>query len=829
MRRALVVAPLAVCLLCSAGLGANLLTNPGFAQPPGTSCAFNQGAPSGWTSTGPTGLDRNASIWVPACPSAAFGGDSDGLAASISTGAAGNGTAHQTVTIPAADGNTTYRFNGIYAGGGPTGAKAYFALVAGSDPNAAPAAGAGLTTNSIPGTWTPFAVQLKPSAGTTQLTCVFRLINPNTGCCTAIALFVDAVNLDVVNLCPNLPEITSISPTNAVRGTNNFNLTISGNNFSSASGTPTVKLLAPTNMGGSDITAKSVTVNNSTQVTAVFDLPNNAIPGPDWGLSYAQPQCTLTTVTDVFLMILPTLTNGSFEQPNVGQCVGTTQEPTDWRWMEPQFGEWGYGEALNLNGFFRADRPELTFKPTCPQDGNNYATSATARGANFAKSAIWQTVAVTPGQAYTFSGLWAASGDLETFIDLLDGAPDYPNFPTNPANLLARQTVQNGTDQFDWRFFYVQGTPSQNHVTVVWRNRSLGAPGTIASHAESLALDPCSNQATVSSITPDRGVNNGVVNITNLSGNNFTGTPTVVITREGAARTATSVNVVNGNTITCQINLAGLPSGWYDVVVKQGGCIATIANGFLVVGASFVNGSFELPTVAGICPPGPILGVPTGWTQEVQLVRDHNVHKPDTCPSPDGGHYGSMTAAPGQSPRAYQIIQVVPGSTYTFKGYFTANGSSSRRIALINGTIKGGVIDGTVVAETPVPDGGAWTERVVEGAATGSIMTVMMELTGATTDSALHADGLKFEIVGVPCNAPFADSDNDGDVDQDDFGLLQQCFTGPAGGIPNTGALEYCRCFDRNFDQKIEQNDVTAFNNCSSGPNVPWTSSANCP
>ena len=70
------------------------------------------------------------------------------------------------------------------------------------------------------------------------------------------------------------------------------------------------------------------------------------------------------------------------------------------------------------------------------------------------------------------------------------------------------------------------------------------------------------------------------------------------------------------------------------------------------------------------------------------------------------------------------------------------------------------------------------------------------------------------------CPVPFADADYDGDVDQDDFGAFQVCYTGPAGGVP-TG----CTCFNRVADDTIDGLDLNAFLNCFTGANVPWSAS----
>ena len=70
----------------------------------------------------------------------------------------------------------------------------------------------------------------------------------------------------------------------------------------------------------------------------------------------------------------------------------------------------------------------------------------------------------------------------------------------------------------------------------------------------------------------------------------------------------------------------------------------------------------------------------------------------------------------------------------------------------------------------------------------------------------------------VCCPKPFADADWDGDVDQDDFGAFQVCYTGTTTGIP-TG----CDCFNRVADNVIDGPDLNAFLNCFTGPNVPWS------
>ena len=72
----------------------------------------------------------------------------------------------------------------------------------------------------------------------------------------------------------------------------------------------------------------------------------------------------------------------------------------------------------------------------------------------------------------------------------------------------------------------------------------------------------------------------------------------------------------------------------------------------------------------------------------------------------------------------------------------------------------------------------------------------------------------------APCPDPFADVDSDGDVDQDDFRMLQLCYTG-VGDPDSVFDMQQCRCLDRDHDDDIDQDDLDAFELCASGPDVP--------
>jgi hypothetical protein len=78
-------------------------------------------------------------------------------------------------------------------------------------------------------------------------------------------------------------------------------------------------------------------------------------------------------------------------------------------------------------------------------------------------------------------------------------------------------------------------------------------------------------------------------------------------------------------------------------------------------------------------------------------------------------------------------------------------------------------------------------------------------------------------LIPIFCPKPFADADEDGDVDQDDFAQFQLCYTGTGGGVP-----EGCVCFDRANDSDIDDDDFSEFQKCASGPNVSVVGDPDC-
>ena len=95
---------------------------------------------------------------------------------------------------------------------------------------------------------------------------------------------------------------------------------------------------------------------------------------------------------------------------------------------------------------------------------------------------------------------------------------------------------------------------------------------------------------TISSITPNSGLNNDAVSITNLAGTNFKSGAGVRLTRAGETPiAATSIVVSTSSKITCQFGLNGkTPGGWNVADTNPDGQEAVLTNGFTIVNADEV-------------------------------------------------------------------------------------------------------------------------------------------------------------------------------------------------------------------------------------------------
>lgn len=665
--------------------------------------------------------------------------------------------------------------------------------------------------------WIPFSVSGSPSGTDVTVLVKMHRLDPWKG--GALWLHVDNVELIEDDCTP--PKITGVTPDMASAGTPFVDVTITGSGF--VLGETSVKLVG-NQQGSFEIPGVIQSVPDSNTIEAQFDL-SSVGPGP-LSMVVESPACGSNTLSDAILVEQAgPFENGSFEDPDPGN-LGCSESPTPMENGLPS--RWLYHELAGYGGDTALYRDELDiFPPTCPPpDGNHYASSSSQdNGGAQATNRVFQTITVDNTKTYTFSGMFAGGGNNNVYLELLDGGG-------NSGTVLNSTQIYSGGGQYDWTFAAISGQPSGDRMTVQYRIHLTGDPPH-GLHADDLNVQICNDPISVDTITPALGVNNGPIAITDLEGTGFSdaaGVPQVLFSKVGggAAVNATNVTVVDSARITCDVDLTDLTSGYYDVFVVQDGCIDQLpaAARFLVLGAELVNGEFEMPTASQSCgPPSVLVNAASGWNFNDDKWRDHNLWGP-TCPRDipapgNHGHYQSLTTGADRQYRnqvSYQILSVTPGQVYRVSAYFAGGGTNTASLKLIDGDLNGTALDEAVIYDCSSGCGGYdWAPFAVTAQAESNIMTVAWAMTGASDDSALHADGFVMETV---CNDPFADADNDGDVDHDDAAILQLCFTGPGGPIPATPA--YCSCFDRQGpDGAITIGDVDLFEACASGPGIP--------
>jgi hypothetical protein len=280
---------------------------------------------------------------------------------------------------------------------------------------------------------------------------------------------------------------------------------------------------------------------------------------------------------------------------------------------------------------------------------------------------------------------------------------------------------------------------------------------------------------------------------------------------------------------THQPQLSGSMLDKVDVICGAPGC------------DSLLNGEFELPDAdVPLCTELNRLNAdPEYWMsdaeQDSEFARDITdvfVNTINFCPREvpnidDYGHFAGLNAI--SDLHAWQTIRTFPSASYAFAGYF--GGVSQNGASLVIRIVDGADPTGPVLAETTLASlsaGGSlpWTEGSVEAVAVSDTTTVVWGSENVLGNTLMVADGLSFKVLEIVCNQPFADADGDGDVDQSDFAVFQECFTGTNNG-PLPAEPAYCQCFDVQSDGgdtgdgDIDSGDLLSFENCASGPDVP--------
>ncbi len=824
-----------VALIASISLGQELLTNPSFTNPPvAASCAEDWQDIEGWSMTpqaspNGSGERRNGDYKQPTCPRAG-----DGTHASLQGWGVESKRAYQTVTgLTAAQ---TYQFSGVWWFGHdlfwPWGKLIVTAeLRDGPDPDTSPLiqkVERQFSANGTTGAWLPFAVCGAPTGST--LTVVFRGNNQDA---QGYALHVDDCHLVAVPSCPTEPNaIDGINPSFAPRGALINDAIIVGSGFRKPDLTANVTAVTLSRAGQPDIVATDLKMPSANTLTCDFNLAGAANGRWNVVVTFASGTPLQDTLPGGFLIVLPSVSNGSFELPTAaGGCPVTPipGRPTDW--LVSALGTWDDSQTRVETLYRDSDHA----RPTCPPpDLLHYGSTYSIPDNPNAQPEvhIYQTIAVDRTKQYVASGYLAGAGDNAASLELLQGDETGPIGSSFTAH-------RGGAAPYDWTYAVVPIQPTGDLLTVRWRVTTR-SPGPHTSHADKIALDKCSGSVGLTEIVPAEGENNGSTTVT-ITGSGFEGSPmpTLMLTKSGELPVyASGVSVLGDTALSCSFDLTGRAIGSWDLTIVKGGCFAKLEAGFAVtpyVAPAFANGDFELSNAGPVNCGTPVPGVPQSWYGDISggtFNRDSDVHRPPTCPSPagqgGGGHYGSLTKDGTGFLYAYQIIRVTPGVEYELKGFFSGAGQNDVYIALIDG--KDYFALPLAYTQVRAHGGSAdpmeqydWTAASVKAAAVSDIMAVVwwMDIWGDETPNASHADGLTF---GSPCNTPRQDVTGDGSVDLIDFTVFSSCFNGPNrpyGVQDPPDVVQKCRCLDTNDDGSLDLMDFSAFATCFNGPNRP--------
>ena len=262
---------------------------------------------------------------------------------------------------------------------------------------------------------------------------------------------------------------------------------------------------------------------------------------------------------------------------------------------------WGIGETLEYTK--TPCPPSMPERVTIVYTGGNGARvlssayfGAYATPTTTATTTTTTTVTPTPAPAPSVSSITPNTGVNTTTISITDLAG---------SNFLTGATVKlNRTGYAD-----IAGTsvnvvsPTQitctfdltNKIAGQWNVVVINPDGqeTMLTNGFTITMPPA---PTVTSITPNTGVNTTTISITNLAGTNFLAGATVKLNRTGYADIAgTSVNVVSPTQITCTFDLTNKIAGqWNVVVINPDGQEAMLTNGFTITAPA--------PTVTSIMP-----------------------------------------------------------------------------------------------------------------------------------------------------------------------------------------------------------------------------------
>jgi arylsulfatase A-like enzyme len=180
--------------------------------------------------------------------------------------------------------------------------------------------------------------------------------------------------------------------------------------------------------------------------------------------------------------------------------------------------------------------------------------------------------------------------------------------------------------------------------------------------------------------------------------------------------------------------------------------------------------------------------------------------------SGSGSHYtinfGTLRMTDAPVIRSFQVRNDATTYSNLMEGSIVASGVTDARIQVQIGTfawlVDGSSSDTFTITFTPS----------APGTIVGQSVLVTARKYGYA-ENAINAP-ITIGLAGQVQSWAKGDFDNDGDVDQEDFGVIQQCYSGPQPGYP-----EGCQSADFNGDSFVDTWDSNEFLSCMSRPNQP--------
>jgi len=435
----------------------------------------------------------------------------------------------------------------------------------------------------------------------TKLTCFLNLAGAKAGQWNVVVINTTSAEEGVL---PNgftvmnpAPTLTSITPDS---GYNNAVVSITdlaGTNFLTT-GSTKVNL---TKAGESNITASAVNVASSTQITCDFDL--TGAPIGDWNVVLESPDGQTAMLADAFTISYPPPQVDSIT-PDTGTNDGvvgiTNLAGSNFRsGANVTFSMTGEANITPVNGpIITSDKimcfMDLTgakvgsWDVTVTNDDDQSSTLVDAFTIYYPEAP--DVVTITPSVGYN-------NGTID--ISAITGSGFEPGATVilnkGIADIVATDVTVQNSGLINCTFDLTGVETGLWNVVV---ENDDGQSGMLADGFTVMHIPPA-----VTGITPDTGINDGPVDITNLAGSGFRWGATVALVRTGYADIpGTDVIVWSGNQIECTFDLTGAEAGAWDVVVTNDDMQSgTLPAGFTIV--------YPAPTVTGI---DPATGVNTG-------------------------------------------------------------------------------------------------------------------------------------------------------------------------------------------------------------------------